>query len=126
MSIEIKVPLLPESVADATLVIWHKAPGETVERDENIADLETDKVVLEVPAPARGILGNYLVQVGATVVSGQLLVVLSTAASKQVGLVASEAAGAQAAAALGGAQSPLQNAPGSLGINTEKAQTKGR
>ena len=56
MTIEIRVPQLPESVADATLVAWHKQPGEAVKRDENLADLETDKVVLEVPAPANGIL----------------------------------------------------------------------
>ena len=54
MSIEIKVPQLPESVADATLVAWHKQPGDAVSRDENLADLETDKVVLEVPAPVSG------------------------------------------------------------------------
>ena len=52
MTIEIRVPQLPESVADATLVAWHKQPGDAVKRDENLADLETDKVVLEVPAPA--------------------------------------------------------------------------
>ncbi len=56
MTIEIKVPKLPESVADATLVNWHKKPGDAVARDENLADLETDKVVLEVPAPVAGVL----------------------------------------------------------------------
>ena len=56
MSVEIKVPALPESVADATLVAWRKQPGEAVARDENLADLETDKVVLEVPAPVAGVL----------------------------------------------------------------------
>ena len=55
MSIEVKVPQLPESVADATLVAWHKKAGDTVRRDENLVDLETDKVVLEVPAPADGV-----------------------------------------------------------------------
>src|SRR6202023_494730 len=52
MTIEVRVPQLPESVADATLVSWHKKPGDAVARDENLVDLETDKVVLEVPAPA--------------------------------------------------------------------------
>ena len=80
MSIEIKVPSLPESVADATLVTWHKSVGDTVERDENLADLETDKVVLEVPSPVRGVLRELLVQAGATVVSGQLLAVLDSSA----------------------------------------------
>ena len=56
MSIEVKVPVLPESVADATVATWHKKVGDRVVRDENIVDLETDKVVLEVPAPADGIL----------------------------------------------------------------------
>ena len=54
--IEIKVPQLPESVADATLVTWHKQVGQAVTRDENLADLETDKVVLEVPAPVNGVV----------------------------------------------------------------------
>ena len=76
MSIEIKVPPLPESVTDATLVAWHKKPGDTVSRDENIADLETDKVVLEVPAPASGTLLELKVKDGATVTAGDLLAIL--------------------------------------------------
>ncbi|MCC5794043.1 MAG: 2-oxoglutarate dehydrogenase complex dihydrolipoyllysine-residue succinyltransferase [Chromatiales bacterium] len=76
MSIEVKVPRLPESVADATLVTWHKNPGDRVARDENLADLETDKVVLEVPAPAAGVLGELKVKGGTTVTSGQLLAVI--------------------------------------------------
>src|SRR5579875_3843775 len=56
MSIEVKVPVLPESVSDATIAAWHKKPGDAVRRDENLVDLETDKVVLEVPAPADGVL----------------------------------------------------------------------
>lgn len=73
MSIEIKVPVLPESVADATIATWHKQPGDFVERDENIVDLETDKVVLEVPAPADGFLKEIIQGEGETVVSDQLL-----------------------------------------------------
>jgi 2-oxoglutarate dehydrogenase E2 component (dihydrolipoamide succinyltransferase) len=76
MTIEVKVPQLPESVADATLVTWHKQPGDAVGRDENLADLETDKVVLEVPAPAAGVLKEIKVQAGATVTSGVLLAVI--------------------------------------------------
>jgi 2-oxoglutarate dehydrogenase E2 component (dihydrolipoamide succinyltransferase) len=76
MSIEIKVPALPESVADATLVAWHRKAGDAVSRDENIADLETDKVVLEVPAPASGTLLELKVQEGATVNAGDLLAIL--------------------------------------------------
>ncbi|MEM8685638.1 MAG: 2-oxoglutarate dehydrogenase complex dihydrolipoyllysine-residue succinyltransferase, partial [Pseudomonadota bacterium] len=76
MSIEIKVPPLPESVSDATLVGWHKQAGEPVSRDENLVDLETDKVVLEVPAPAAGVIEKILVEDGATVVEGDVLAVL--------------------------------------------------
>ena len=76
MSIEITVPQLPESVADATLVAWHKKPGDTVARDENIADLETDKVVLEVPAPVAGTIVELNVKDGATVTAGDLLAIL--------------------------------------------------
>ncbi len=76
MTIEIKVPQLPESVTDATLVAWHKSVGEAVARDENLVDLETDKVVLEVPAPASGIIAKILVENGVTVVAGDVLAIL--------------------------------------------------
>ena len=76
MSIEIKVPPLPESVSDATLVAWHKNVGESVSRDENLVDLETDKVVLEVPAPVSGSIVKIVVENGATVVAGDVLAVL--------------------------------------------------
>lgn len=76
MSIEIKVPPLPESVSDATLVAWHKNAGEAVARDENLVDLETDKVVLEVPAPATGTIAKILVENGTTVVAGDVLAIL--------------------------------------------------
>jgi 2-oxoglutarate dehydrogenase E2 component (dihydrolipoamide succinyltransferase) len=76
MSIEVKVPQLPESVTDATLVSWHKAAGDAVSRDESLVDLETDKVVLEVPAPASGVLKEIRVEDGATVTSGDVLAVL--------------------------------------------------
>jgi 2-oxoglutarate dehydrogenase E2 component (dihydrolipoamide succinyltransferase) len=73
MPIEIKVPSLPESVADATVLTWHKKAGDTVIRDENLVDLETDKVVLEVPSPIDGILKEIKIAVGTKVVSEQLL-----------------------------------------------------
>ncbi|MEM6513588.1 MAG: 2-oxoglutarate dehydrogenase complex dihydrolipoyllysine-residue succinyltransferase [Pseudomonadota bacterium] len=76
MSIEIKVPPLPESVSDATLVGWHKKAGEPVSRDENLVDLETDKVVLEVPAPSAGVIEKILVDDGATVTEGVVLAIL--------------------------------------------------
>jgi 2-oxoglutarate dehydrogenase E2 component (dihydrolipoamide succinyltransferase) len=76
MTIEIKVPPLPESVSDATLVAWHKTVGEGVTRDENLVDLETDKVVLEVPAPAAGVIAKIVAEDGATVVAGDVLAIL--------------------------------------------------
>jgi 2-oxoglutarate dehydrogenase E2 component (dihydrolipoamide succinyltransferase) len=81
MSVEIRVPQLPESVADATLVAWRKQPGEAVSRDENLADLETDKVVLEVPAPVAGVLQELRVEPGATVKSGDLLAIINAGAT---------------------------------------------
>jgi 2-oxoglutarate dehydrogenase E2 component (dihydrolipoamide succinyltransferase) len=76
MSIEVLVPNLPESVSDATLITWHKQPGDTVIKNENLVDLETDKVVLEVPAPASGILGKILKNDGSIVVGGEVLALL--------------------------------------------------
>src|SRR6266481_4441240 len=96
MTIEVRVPQLPESVADATLVSWHKKPGDSVARDENLVDLETDKVVLEVPAPAAGILKEIKLGDGTTVTSGQVLAVIE-----------------QGAAALPGASAPAIIAPAS-------------
>jgi 2-oxoglutarate dehydrogenase E2 component (dihydrolipoamide succinyltransferase) len=81
MTIEIKVPKLPESVADATLVTWHKKVGDAVARDESLADLETDKVVLEVPAPVAGVVRELKVAAGATVTSGQLLAIVEAGAT---------------------------------------------
>lgn len=89
MSIEVKVPVLPESVADATIAAWHKKIGDRVSRDENILDLETDKVVLEVPAPVDGVLEEILFKEGDTVHSGELL------ARIKEGAVAAPAAPAQ-------------------------------
>lgn len=73
MTIEIKVPVLPESVADALLLDWNKQPGEAVERDEILVEVETDKVVLEVPSPVDGVLLEILEQSGATVLAEQVL-----------------------------------------------------
>ena len=73
MSTEIKVPVLPESVADATVALWHKKPGDSIRRDENLVDLETDKVVLEVPSPVDGVVTKISRDSGETVTSGELL-----------------------------------------------------
>jgi 2-oxoglutarate dehydrogenase E2 component (dihydrolipoamide succinyltransferase) len=81
MTIEVRVPQLPESVADATLVSWHKKPGDSVVRDENLVDLETDKVVLEVPAPVAGVLKEIRLTDGTTVTSGQVLAVIEEGAA---------------------------------------------
>ncbi|MCG7495787.1 2-oxoglutarate dehydrogenase complex dihydrolipoyllysine-residue succinyltransferase [Vibrio sp. Of7-15] len=80
MTIEILVPDLPESVADATVATWHKKPGEAVARDEVIVDIETDKVVLEVPAPDAGVLEAIVEEEGATVLSKQLIAKLKPGA----------------------------------------------
>ena len=80
MTTEIRVPQLPESVADATLVAWHKQPGDAIKRDENLADLETDKVVLEVPAPANGVVREIKIKSGTVVTSGQLLAIIEEGA----------------------------------------------
>ena len=116
MTIEIKVPQLPESVSDATLVSWHKKPGEAVNRDENLVDLETDKVVLEVPAPSSGVIKELKVENGATVTSGQVLAILEAgegvaAAPKQEAPAAESKAAAPeskaaTAAAAGGKLAP--------------------
>src|SRR6266853_5416881 len=100
MTTEIRVPQLPESVADATLVAWHKQPGDAIRRDENLADLETDKVVLEVPAPANGVVREIRVASGTVVTSGQVLAVIEEgAAAPAKPSAASEAATATKAPA---------------------------
>jgi 2-oxoglutarate dehydrogenase E2 component (dihydrolipoamide succinyltransferase) len=99
MSIEVRVPQLPESVADATLVAWHKKPGDAVSRDENLVDLETDKVVLEVPAPSAGVIKELKVADGATVTSGQLLAILDEAATASAAPAKADKSPAPAAAA---------------------------
>jgi 2-oxoglutarate dehydrogenase E2 component (dihydrolipoamide succinyltransferase) len=76
MTIDVKVPVLPESVSDATVATWHKKPGDSVRRDENLVDLETDKVVLEVPAPADGVLQSVNVEEGDVVEANDVIAVL--------------------------------------------------
>lgn len=83
MSTEVKVPPLPESVSEATIAVWHKQPGDAVSRDENLVDLETDKVVLEVPSPIDGVLGEVFAAEGDTVEAGQLLARLEAGGAAQ-------------------------------------------
>jgi 2-oxoglutarate dehydrogenase E2 component (dihydrolipoamide succinyltransferase) len=80
MSIEVKVPVLPESVSDAIIATWHKKVGDSVRRDENLIDLETDKVVLEVPSPVDGVLKEIKFETGATVTSAQVIAVIEEGA----------------------------------------------
>ncbi|HEU5135092.1 MAG TPA: 2-oxoglutarate dehydrogenase complex dihydrolipoyllysine-residue succinyltransferase [Steroidobacteraceae bacterium] len=116
MSVEIKVPQLPESVADATLVTWHKQAGQAVTRDENLADLETDKVVLEVPAPVSGVLKELRIVAGTSVTSGQVLAVLEegAAAAAAPAKPAAPAAAATKAAPVAAAAPTAANDSGKL------------
>jgi 2-oxoglutarate dehydrogenase E2 component (dihydrolipoamide succinyltransferase) len=81
MLIEVKVPQLSESVAEATLLTWHKKPGDAVKRDENLVDIETDKVVLEMPAPDSGVLTKIIKGDGGTVVSNEIIAQIDTEAA---------------------------------------------
>jgi len=94
MRIEVKVPQLPESVAEATLVNWHKKPGDAVKRDENLIDVETDKVVLELPAPSDGVLTEITRPDGSTVTSNDVIAVIDTDA--KAGAAKAEGAKAEA------------------------------
>ena len=76
MAIEVKVPVLPESVSDAVIAAWHKKAGDAVSRDENLLDLETDKVVLEVPSPVDGVIKEIRAEAGATVTSQQVVALI--------------------------------------------------
>jgi 2-oxoglutarate dehydrogenase E2 component (dihydrolipoamide succinyltransferase) len=105
MTIEVRVPQLPESVADATIVSWHKKPGDAVARDENLVDLETDKVVLEVPAAAAGVLKEIKLGDGTTVTSGQVLALIEEGATAMPG-----ASAPAVMAAPGGAATPATDA----------------
>ena len=105
MSIEVKVPVLPESVSDAIIATWHKKVGDSVRRDENLIDLETDKVVLEVPSPVDGVLKEIKFETGATVTSAQVIAVIeegavATAPAPQAAAKAEAPKAAPAAAAV--------------------------
>jgi len=111
MLIEVKVPQLSESVAEATLVSWHKQPGEPVARDENLIDIETDKVVLELPAPADGVLIKLLKENGATVTSGEVIAHIDTEAAVGKPAAAPKKAAAGAAPAVAPASAKSAAAP---------------
>jgi 2-oxoglutarate dehydrogenase E2 component (dihydrolipoamide succinyltransferase) len=101
MRIEVKVPQLPESVAEATLVSWHKKAGDAVVRDENLIDVETDKVVLELPAPADGVIVELVRPDGATVTSNDVIAIIDTDAKGAVAVAPAVAAPVVAPAASG-------------------------
>jgi 2-oxoglutarate dehydrogenase E2 component (dihydrolipoamide succinyltransferase) len=108
MQVEVKVPQLSESVSEATLVAWRKKAGEAVKRDENLIDIETDKVVLELPAPADGVLTKIVKKDGESVTSGDLIAVIDTDAKPTVSAAAKPAASAAAPAAEKQAVAPAQ------------------
>jgi 2-oxoglutarate dehydrogenase E2 component (dihydrolipoamide succinyltransferase) len=96
MSIEVKVPVLPESVSDALIATWHKKAGDAVKRDENLLDLETDKVVLEVPSPVDGVLKEIKFEEGSTVTSSQVIAVIEEGAAAAAPAPAAAPAAAEA------------------------------
>lgn len=112
MAIEVKVPVLPESVSDATIATWHKQAGDAVKRDENLLDLETDKVVLEVPSPVDGVLKEIKFKEGDTVTSQQVIAVIEEGAVAAAAPAAAPAAEAPKAAAPAAAPAaPAKAAP---------------
>src|SRR6478736_5434985 len=113
MAIEVKVPVLPESVSDATIATWHKKAGDAVKRDENLLDPETDKVVLEVPSPVDGVLKEIKFEEGATVTSQQVIAVIEEGAAAAATPAKAEAPKAEApkAEAPKAAAAPAKAAP---------------
>src|SRR3954469_12617366 len=98
MLVEVKVPQLSESVAEATLTSWHKKVGDYVKRDENLVDIETDKVVLETPAPDSGVLVKIAKMDGGTVISKEVIATIDTEAKAAAAPPAAAAAPASAPA----------------------------
>ncbi len=119
MQIEVKVPTLSESVSEATLVAWHKKVGQAVKRDENLIDLETDKVVMELPAPADGVLVKILKADGSTVVAGEVIATIDTDAKATVGAAAPAAVSAPAPVAAAPAAASATMSPAAAKIAAE-------
>ena len=130
MSIEVKVPVLPESVSDATIATWHKKVGDSVRRDENLLDLETDKVVLEVPSPVDGVLKELKYKEGDTVTSAQVLAIIeegAVAAAAPAAAAPAPAAAAPAAAAPAAAKpAAAAAAPAAAKADTSSLSPGGR
>ena len=119
--IEVKVPQLSASVAEATLLQWHKKAGEAVARDENLIDIETDKVVLELPSPTDGVLAEIRKGDGSTVVAGEVIAILDTDAKASAGAAP---AAAPAAAAAASAPAATASAPAATGGTAMPAAAK--
>ncbi len=135
MLIEVKVPQLSESVAEATLVSWHKQQGEAVKRDENLIDIETDKVVLELPAPADGVLVSVVKGNGGTVAAGEVIATIDTEAKAAAAPASASAVAAPvpvkpAAAVAASAAAPVmpaaRKAAAEKGIDTAGISGSGR
>ncbi|HRP97535.1 MAG TPA: 2-oxoglutarate dehydrogenase complex dihydrolipoyllysine-residue succinyltransferase [Rhodocyclaceae bacterium] len=125
MLIEVKVPQLSESVSEATLVSWHKKEGEAVSRDENLIDIETDKVVLETPAPADGVLVKIVKADGETVNSGELIAQIDTEAKAAAGAAKQAEPVPAAKAAAPAAQAPAAAAEGASPAARKILEEKG-
>ena len=111
MLVDVKVPQLSESVAEATLVSWHKKTGEYVKRDENLVDIETDKVVLETPAPQAGVLVKIVKADGGLVTSNEIIATIDTDARPEAGATAPAVAAPAATAVPAAAKAPAAGAP---------------
>jgi 2-oxoglutarate dehydrogenase E2 component (dihydrolipoamide succinyltransferase) len=118
MQVEVRIPQLSESVSEATLVVWHRKEGEAVKRDENLIDIETDKVVMELPAPVDGVLAKIIKGDHGTVASGEVIAVIDTAAKPSV--VSAPAAPAAKAPAPDAAPASAAMSPAAAKIAAEK------
>jgi 2-oxoglutarate dehydrogenase E2 component (dihydrolipoamide succinyltransferase) len=107
MTTEVKVPMLPESIADATVSTWHKKAGDTVSRDENLVDLETDKVMLEVPSPIDGILKEIIKKSGDVVQANEIVAIIEPAGAAKAAPAAEVAKPVEAAAPVTSAAADL-------------------
>ena len=128
MSTEIKVPVLPESVADATILAWQKKPGDAVKRDEVLVEVETDKVVLEVPAPADGVLSTIVAEEGATVLAQEVLGTMEAGAVADAPAAsAAPAPAASSDAPAGGPTSPsVRNMMAEHGVDRSEVVGSGK
>ncbi len=122
MLIEVKVPQLSESVSEASLVAWHKKEGEAVKRDENLVDIETDKVVLETPAPADGVLVRIIKRDGEAVTSGEVIAEIDTEAQAAATAQAEVKSEALAAPASSPAASSAAPTPAAAGVASPAAR----